>query len=232
VCEKALRTELTEIVEAAAGDAAASVIFVECTSASLWPWVTPVILLLSVAVATFGVITARGIARQRATIDFIEKFESSPHYKDLRATFRYYHRKDALTGTSALSNPKETSDKDARTKVLDYLNHYEIVSIGLARGILDKKIYYDWMRGAFIRDWQRAKHFIQRERWDYNKDTKDWVYYDRAYARYETMVLELVPDEPKLTKDFSGPPERFDADSPSDELTPNPDNPIAVKPTA
>ena len=176
------------------------------TSDSIW-WLTPVIFTISLCVAIFGVITARAVARQRATLDLIEKTETSEVYNDIKATFLYYSRTEKL---HELHDPQEGPDKDARDKVMTFLNHYELVSIGIRNNILDRKFYMEWMRGPMVDDWNRAADFIQRERWKWSKSRAEWIYYDSTFCAFAKLAREMSPKDakkigPHLPKPAHGP---------------------------
>ncbi|MEJ8475909.1 DUF4760 domain-containing protein [Roseibium algae] len=89
-----------------------------------WPYLASLCLvLLSIGVATWGVKTARASARQRATLDLIEKVESAPHYQQLNKAFSYRRRTGTLTHLIA---PQETTNQEERQKITSFLNHYEL----------------------------------------------------------------------------------------------------------
>jgi len=139
----------------------------------------------------------------------IEKVESTHHYQLLHAAFSYHRRQDTF---ARLHDPQETKDKSERQSVLDYLNHYELVSIGLQKRILDDKIYRDWMRGPFVRDWNAAATFIQRERWKWDEEKKDWHYHYPLFENYQAVATRwsdeaiiLIEDEKDRPKSPAGP---------------------------
>ena len=163
--------------------------FIVCV-ASLFSWVslvTPVIVFGSLIVAIIGVRSSRASARQRATLDMIEKVESAPHYRSLHSVFSY-HRRQGTFGR--LHSPTEEKDKSERQAVLDYLNHYELVSIGICKNILDAEIYRDWMLSPFVRDWNAASNFIQRERWKSDTKVKAWTYHARLFENYQRVACK------------------------------------------
>lgn len=191
--------------------------------ASSFPWVsllTPAIIFLSATAAAWGVISARATARKRATLDMIEKVESTPHYRDMHAIFSYHRRRDSF---ELLHDPQEERDSRERTGVNDYLNHYEIVSIGIRKGILDTKIYQDWMKGPFIRDWNAASSFVQRERWKWDKNTQKWEYRIQLFENYQAVASLWSKEAITLTAQSSPPPER--PQGPGDESLPDGNNP-------
>lgn len=176
----------------------------------------PVVILISVGVAAVGVRLARKTARQRATLDMIEKVESTRHYQNLHAAFSYHHRQSSFI---KLHDPQESKDKEERQAVLDYLNHYELVSIGIKKEILDEEIYKDWMRGPFVRDWNTASEFIQRERWKWNDATSKWEYHDALFTNFQSIACQWSAEAVNLTKDFEKHPDN--PAGPGDEALPD-----------
>lgn len=104
----------------------------------------------------------RKIARQRATLDLIEKVESGDHYRHIVKTFSDLRRGP---GFGDIMNPKTKQAIELRRCVNDYLNHYEMVALGIKEGILDEQFYREWMRGPFTREWNAAAEWVQNERW-------------------------------------------------------------------
>ena len=194
--------------------------FIVCVvSSHSWAvFLTPAIILVSAALAAWGVLFARGSARKRATLDMIEKFESTKHYRDLRGTFSYYRR---AGGFERLHNPKEEKDNAERQSVLEYLNHYELVAIGICNDILDAKIYRQWMLGPFVRDWNAASDFIQRERWKLNEKTQEWQYRYQLFENYQSVATKWSEEAINLTRESSEPPTK--AEGPGDDPLPDSD---------
>lgn len=177
--------------------------------------VSPIILIVGVIVATKNIASARETARKKATLDMIEKVESMPHYRAMHATFSY-HRK--LKSFDRLHDPSEVKDKTERTNVLDYLNHYELVGIGIAEDILDEDFYKNWMRGPFVRDWNAAADFVQRERWKFDEGRKKWVYNEQLFEHFQMYATRWSTDAVKLDAKFAGPPDK--PAGPGDEAYP------------
>ncbi|WP_220800681.1 DUF4760 domain-containing protein [Roseobacter sp. OBYS 0001] len=122
----------------------------------------PVVIAVSACIAFAGYRASTAMARKRATIDLIEKVESTILYRKMQSTFMYHREEGTLKN---LNDPKNERDRQDRKDIQDFLNHYELVSIGIKSDILDKGIYIKWMGGPFVRDWNAATDFIQRERW-------------------------------------------------------------------
>ena len=68
-----------------------------------------------------------------------------------------------------------------------YLNHYEIVSVGIAQEILDKKTYELWMKSAFVNDWNCACVYISKVRKLSPRNANN-------YVEYETLAKEWGGD--------------------------------------
>ena len=163
-------------------------------------FLSPLVLVCSVFAAIIGIRHGRQTTRMKATLDLIERFESTEHYIQLRTCFSQRRMSDSF---AALNVPKTDKDKKDRQAVLDYLNHYEIVAIGINTGILDKGVYSSWMTGALVRDWNAAADFIQRERRKYHADTQMWSYNAQIYENYQRLVADWAPGQTKWLTEWS-----------------------------
>lgn len=162
-------------------------------------------------------LSARALARQKATLDLIEKAESSDFYRDLNAVFSATRK---AGDWAVLHDPKSDDLAARRQKVLDYLNHYELVSIGIRAKILDGGFYRRWMFGAFVRDWNAAADFIQRERWKYYPQVNAWTYRPAAYEAYQALACAWSRDARRLTAEGGRP--AGDPASPANAPLPTP----------
>jgi hypothetical protein len=183
-------------------------------------YIAPALVLISSIIAVVAVLMLRKIARQRATLDFIEKVESGEHYRNIVKTFTELRRG---RGFAHLNNPENAEDHTTRRCVNDYMNHYEMVAIGIRTGILDKKFYRDWMRGPFVRDWNAIAAWVQRERWKH--EDGEWKYYPKTFCEFERLARQWSDEAIFISQTSSGPPTDDQADSPSAEpLPPPPDD--------
>ncbi|MEM8653995.1 MAG: DUF4760 domain-containing protein [Pseudomonadota bacterium] len=173
--------------------------------------------ILSAIFAFFSIRSAREIARKNATINMIEKVEATAHYRKLYSTFSYYKR---LNSFDRLYDPVEQKDKSDRQDVLDFLNHYELVAIGIEKNVLDFDIYRLWMRGPFVSHWNAAADFIQRIRWKYDDGKDSWSYYTDAFSSFQRVALRFSPDAINLNANYAAHPEQ--PQGPSDEPIPAP----------
>lgn len=200
----------------AAKTAAHAVVVCVVSSPPNWTAVLgPAVVALSALIAWFGIRNVREVARQRATLDFIEKVESTPHYRTLNQAFSRLRRS---RGFLHLSDPQDEADRSDRQAVNDYLNHYELVAVGIRRNILDAAIYRKWMLSAFVRDWNAASPFVQRERWKWDPGAQTWRYHARLYENYQWAACLWSRDAVRLTPQSFPPPER--PSGPGDETLP------------
>ena len=179
-------------------------------------YITPALVALSIFIAILAILNTRAVARQKATLDLIEKTESTEHYRKLNDAFSELRRG---AGFGHLHDPADDDTKVARQAVADYLNHYELVSIGILENILDQKIYRAWMEGPFVRDWNAAADFVQRERWK-QRDDGSWAYYHKHFEHYQTLSTRWSGDARRLNSKTGGPPAPQEAGGPGAEPLP------------
>lgn len=152
-------------------------------------------------IALQSIDNARQLARRKATLDLIEKVKSSEHYRTLTDAFTTVRR---TNGFAHIVRPTDVASKRLRGQVLDYLNHYELVAIGIRKDILDAGMYRDWMETAFVRDWNAVADWVQSVR--VINDTGRPGYNHKAFANYQWLAREwdprraiwLTPDRPPL----------------------------------
>ncbi|MEH3146008.1 MAG: DUF4760 domain-containing protein [Methylobacterium frigidaeris] len=163
------------------------------------PWWSPFVpaiatLVSVIAAGIYATVTIRNnreIARLKATLDLIEKAESSEFYRDLAVAFRNALAPDdptKKTPLDAILRPKNPYEIDQRTKIVFFLNHYELIATGFERGVLDKSFYASSMRGAVVHDWRAAEPFVIALRW------KDPSPHPSPKKIYDTGSGRLLPD--------------------------------------
>jgi len=177
----------------------------------------PVLILLSAFVAIVGIRNVRAVARQRATLDIIEKFESTEHYRTLNEAFSAVRK---ANGFAALHDPADADARKLRGQVQDYINHYELVGIGIRNNILDATIYRTWMASAVVRDWNAAADYVQRERWRLNESKDDYVYHAGLYGNYQWLACRFSKVARRLTATSSEKPALAVAGGPGDDPLP------------
>lgn len=182
---------------------------IEC-SPPIEPWwrtvisvATPLLVLASAIIAWRSLRNTRAVARQKATLDLIEKAESNEHYRALSLCFAAVRK---ARGFPALHDPKTNADKKLRQDVLDYLNHYELVAIGIRHDILDETIYRSWMQSHVVAEWNAASDFIQSERWRLTRDGTDYEYRTAIFENLQNAVCRWSKDARRLTEASSPKP--------------------------
>ena len=138
----------------------------------------------------------------RATLDLIEKAESSDHYRRVTEIFSDLRR---TNGFMTLHDPAEP-DRPRRLALLAYLNHYETIALFIRRDVLDEETYAAWIQGTLVNDWNSASEFIQRQRWDWNEARSKWVYDLSIYSQFQWLASRWNSNAVPLTETFSGRP--------------------------
>lgn len=172
------------------------------------------------AIALLGLLvawrTAVWVARQKATLDLIEKRESTAYYRDNNRRFSELRRSGGL---AALNNPQSAAEVDDRQRVIAYLNHYELVALGIRRGALSGGFYKRWMGGPFVRDWNAALDWIEGERWKHDPDTGVARYDAKVFGQFERVARRWSPKGARRPAGAAGVPPRARG-GPSDEILP------------
>lgn len=160
------------------------------TAAPPFWWVQPLVTVLAASaggIFAWATIRAnRHIARIRATLDLIERTESQPYYQELWQAFKLSREHDG--GFDALVDANNHLTKEQRAKVLAYLNHYELIAVGCKNGVLDKTFYKNYMRSAFVRDWQKAEGFVNKLRTYPGRENS------HAYKYFEFLAREWMSE--------------------------------------
>jgi len=143
----------------------------------------------AVAILTAGAIgwwVQLGIARRRATIDFIARLEvGSREWRETKRTFA------RLTDESEDEDPdrlKELVDPvtaqhwDDRIAVASLLGHFEAVAVAINHNTLSERIYKDWNRSSYIGAWEKGKPFVTELR-----EAKEQR---SAYKNFQTLAEE------------------------------------------
>lgn len=164
--------------------------------------VTPAVVFVSALIAGWSVRAAQAIARRRATLDLIEKFESTERYRQINAAFRKARSSGVL---ARLGEPADDAESKLRRDVVDYLNHYELVAIGIKTRALDASFYRSWMRSALVRDWNAAVGFIQQERWRRDQTNARWIYHRSLYENFQALARQWSAEAVALDEDTVGP---------------------------
>ena len=133
-----------------------------------WEDVAPLlevgVLVLTAGIATAVYIYTRGIDRKRATLDMVKKTFLDHGGAELYDAFKALVRRDQDAADAfALVELVERTDEngEARDIVINQLNIYEIIALGIRKKLFHEKIYKLWFHGQFTRDYEHVKKLIE-----------------------------------------------------------------------
>lgn len=112
--------------------------------------------LLAVIIAVWGVISSRAIARRQTTFGHIATLETDGSAQEAQQTFNRLVRTGKLT-SYAQKDKEGTTEAQA---ILNVLNGFELISIGIQRGIIEPEFYQLWYRSQVVHTWKNAQPFI------------------------------------------------------------------------
>ncbi len=158
-------------------------------AAPYW-WAVPLVGSASLIAAFYAVFSNRRTARLKATLDLIERVESSEHYQKLFRSFRMMRKNHAPDLIPRLMDPQNDTDLALRRDIIAYLNHYELVAIGCSLDILDERFYSRWMRSDLLADWATAQEFVTAARAAQVRPVR------LAYAEFQAMAERLGAPKP------------------------------------
>jgi hypothetical protein len=160
-------------------------------------------------IAVLAIQANREIARNRATLDYIERTESTAYYQEISKTFHSFRSNPK--GFSDILNPADEPAKQLRRAVVQYINHYENLSIAIQFGTLSEEMYYRAFRGALVADWELAEPFITHLRTTARGPIKPSP---RAFVEFEWLARRWQGTEAsqghieirrnRLTRDYVG----------------------------
>lgn len=113
-------------------------------------------------IAFWGVVSQRVIARRRATLDFIARAEADKDLIDGRKKF--IKLANAGDGGLAKYAEQDHEDTDEAQSIKLVLNEFELIAIGIQRGVIDFELYRRWNRSSVLNYWKHALPFVTRLR--------------------------------------------------------------------
>ncbi len=128
-------------------------------------------------IAIWGVLSQRAIARRQVTLDHIAHLESDRDIIEARKMFVELAKKAGGLAVWAEANKEQTNEALAIGRIL---NSYELISIGIQRGIIDFELFKRWHRASAIKYWERGAPFVMRIR--------ERLQNDMFFHEFEQMV--------------------------------------------
>lgn len=154
-----------------------------------WIKVAP---LLSFVTAIASAITAlsvfiytRRANRRRATLDMVMKSLHDTDARNVYAEFKKYIQKDKddndtfkLRSLADQSSPLVTE----RSAVIAQINIYELIALGINRGVFDEHFYKRWFHGQFTKDYTSALPMLEAI----------WEKRPSVYCEYQALYLRWM----------------------------------------
>ncbi len=132
---------------------------------SMWlPAIVSAIVLIGIAVWNSKAV------RNRETAILIHKIVWDAEYIEIRDTF--IKVRDGRTGIKGFIGKPNTKAFKAINKMM---SHYEVLAIGIKRGILSEKVLKDFMGKRLVADWHASKAFIMAVR-EKNNDETNYIF--------------------------------------------------------
>jgi hypothetical protein len=132
---------------------------------------------LAAMVAIWAIFSQRAIARRQCTLEYIAMLETDGDLIQGRAKFRELVNTPGALVALASADQEQTAIFQT---VVTRLNEFELISIGIQRGIIDMELYSLWYKSGTVRAWHDAQPFIAALR---NRVSKRELFYE-----FEQMV--------------------------------------------
>ena len=134
--------------------------------------ITSILGVVAALIAIWGVVTQRSVARRRATLDLISALERDRDVIEARRKFI------ALAKAPGGLAPYADADKEPTHEAQSIrliLNEFELIAIGIQRGIVDYELYKRWNRSGAIMVWNYAAPFVMTLR---ARTSNDAIYHE------------------------------------------------------
>jgi len=123
------------------------------------PTATVIVGALAAIFAAIAIVTNRWATRMRATLDLLERLETHEYYQKRYRAFRKVRLETHGIHKIIIEISTGTEDTE-RGLCLDFLNVYELIALGIRKGILDEHFYRQAYESTLLRDWEAAKPLI------------------------------------------------------------------------
>lgn len=164
----------------------------------LWALVLPpsilaVSALVALSLLAFNVWSSHDKKRLDTILRVID-LEQAENFRFLASQFLLIRSQGILL---RLNDPITNEERKLRTDLQVYLNHYEIVAIGIRNKILSRSIYKSWMGSVVARVWNQSADYIQIER--LKGVTDDTSKYNASlYENFEWLAQEFSKNTIKI----------------------------------
>lgn len=122
---------------------------------------TSLAILFGGIVALVAMFYHNAISSRRSALDFISQYElHDSEWADTVRTVKWLLRNGSWTSLTAPSKPLSSDEFKLLSLIFEWLNHKELVAIGIRQRALNKRMYRLWMREKYVRDWHEAEHLV------------------------------------------------------------------------
>jgi hypothetical protein len=106
-------------------------------------------------------VSNRGIARRRATLDLVLHIESDGDLIEARNKFTEIKKSDVRSSTYGKEAQRTSIEAEA---IRTILNINELVAVSIQEGVIDERVFRSWFNGAFIDDYKSMTGYIEETR--------------------------------------------------------------------
>jgi len=111
----------------------------------------------AILVAVLALFTQRNITRRQCTLEHLAALQMDSDLIKFRVMFRDLAKQQGGLAVWAAADKEQTEEFQA---ISTRLNEFELIAIGIQRGIIDFELYRRWYKSGTIRAWRDAEGFI------------------------------------------------------------------------
>lgn len=134
---------------------------------------------LAIGVAVAAIYAQRQTARAQTTLSHLTAMEFDEDFLAAKKMFLELEAKGDLLKYGA----RELAHTDEARNIRIYLNHFELVSLGLQHRIIDYDIFIKWNRKTVQLVWTAAWPFVNRLRKEFHND--------KLFVEFEELAKEF-----------------------------------------
>lgn len=117
--------------------------------------------IISAMVGLGVLVTNRGIARRRATLDLILHIESDGDLIEARNKFTEIKKSNVRSSTYGKEDQRASTEAE---HIRTVLNINELTAVSIQEGVIDETVFRRWFNSAFIDDYKSMTGYIEETR--------------------------------------------------------------------
>ena len=131
------------------------------------------------------------LAARRATLEFISNLEiHSSEWSECSDAFKRWKDQGDLR---PIINPETDTERRDAVRVIELLNHFEIVAVGIEHKIIDSKLYKEWFRDTYVQYWRVAQPLVEKLRSE-RKSSRLFIRFEKLAYDWELEIDAGEPD--------------------------------------